>query len=376
MTTRSNDRIVVGLSGGVDSSVAALILKDRGLDVHGLFMTNWEEDEEGYCQNAQDYQDANAVAERLDIPLHRVNFARQYRDRVFDYFLHEYRQGRTPNPDILCNREIKFGVFLDYARRLGASKIATGHYARSNGDGKLRLARDTSKDQTYFLHAVHADALRDSLFPIGGMLKSEVRELAKHAGLPTHDKPDSTGICFIGERPFRDFLSRFMPALPGEIHDPEGKVLGSHSGLMYYTIGQRQGLGIGGHRQAEEAPWYVADKDVDKNVLTVVQGHGHPRLLSPGLIAGDPHWISGRPPRFPLACRARVRHRQSLQSCTVEQQGEQLRVRFEAPQRAIAPGQFIVFYDDDTCLGGGTIVSATLTGKDKGSRDEKGTQAA
>ncbi|MDH4030688.1 MAG: tRNA 2-thiouridine(34) synthase MnmA [Chromatiales bacterium] len=376
MTTRSRERIVVGLSGGVDSSVAALILRDRGLEVHGLFMTNWEEDEEGYCQNAQDYQDASAVAEQLGIPLHRVNFARQYRDRVFEYFLREYRQGRTPNPDILCNREIKFGIFLDYARRLGASRIATGHYARSDGDGRLRLARDSGKDQTYFLHAVSADALRMSLFPIGGMLKSEVRRLAKDANLPTHDKRDSTGICFIGERPFRDFLSRFIPAQPGEIHNELGDVIGSHCGLMYYTLGQRQGLGIGGHRQAEDAPWYVADKNIDNNVLVVVQGNDHPRLLSPKLEAGHCHWISGRPPRFPLSCHARVRHRQPLQACTVTQDKDRLRVLFEHPQRGIAPGQFVVFYEDDTCLGGGTILDSSRPCDDEGCRGEKGTRPA
>jgi tRNA-specific 2-thiouridylase len=358
MAIRPDNRVVVGMSGGVDSSVAALLLKQQGYQVHGLYMFNWDEDEEGYCTSARDYRDAQSVADQLDIPLHRVSFAGQYRDRVFTHFLREYQAGRTPNPDVLCNREIKFGLCFDYAKRLGARRVATGHYARSPGDGRLLMSRDTGKDQTYFLHAVGADRLKDTLFPLGELTKTEVRRIADANGLPNHDKPDSTGICFIGERPFREFLGRYLPARPGEIQDPDGHVLGRHSGLMYYTVGQRQGLGIGGQSLRADAPWYVADKDLDRNVLVVVQGHEHPLLMSRALVATDLHWVSGSPPDLPLTCRARIRHRQALQPCTASRNHIGLRVEFQRPQRAIAPGQFVVLYQGETCLGGGVIQSA------------------
>jgi len=358
MAIRPDNRVVVGMSGGVDSSVAALLLKQQGYQVHGLYMFNWDEDEEGYCTSARDYRDAQSVADQLDIPLHRVNFAGQYRERVFAHFLREYQAGRTPNPDVLCNREIKFGLCFDYAKRLGASRVATGHYARSPGDGRLLMSRDTGKDQTYFLHAVDADRLKDTLFPLGEFTKTEVRRIADENGLPIHDKPDSTGICFIGERPFREFLGRYLPARPGEIQDQEGHVLGRHSGLMYYTIGQRQGLGIGGQSLRADAPWYVANKDLDRNVLVVVQGHEHPMLMSRALIATDWHWVSGSPPDLPLTCQARIRHRQALQSCTVSPGDIGLHVEFQRRQRAVAPGQFVVLYQGERCLGGGVIQSA------------------
>ena len=355
MSPNSETRVVVGLSGGVDSSVAALLLKEQGYDVHGLFMTNWEEDEEGYCQAAADLQDARDVADQIGVPLHRVNFAREYRDRVFEYFLCEYKAGRTPNPDVLCNREIKFGVCFDYAQRLGARLIATGHYARSPGDGRLLLAQDESKDQTYFLNSITADTLRQTLFPLGNLAKTEVREIAERHGFNVHNKPDSTGICFIGERHFREFLSRYLPARPGSIQSEQGDVLGEHQGLMFYTIGQRQGLGIGGRRGAADAPWYVADKRIEENILIVVQGHNHPLLLGDSLIAEPAHWISGQSPQLPMRCRVRIRHRQALQHCRVDADPDGLRVAFDTPQRAISPGQFVVFYREDDCLGGSVI---------------------
>jgi tRNA-specific 2-thiouridylase len=355
MTVTPDNRVVVGMSGGVDSSVAAALLKERGYQVHGLYMFNWDEDEEGYCSSAQDYQDALQTSDLLDIPLHRVNFAGEYRDRVFRHFLREYEAGRTPNPDVLCNREIKFGVCFDYARRLGASRVATGHYARTSGDGRLLMARDRGKDQTYFLHTVHASRLRDTLFPVGELTKTEVRRMAGRRGLPVHDKPDSTGICFIGERPFREFLQRYLPARPGDVKDEHGNTVGRHAGLMYQTIGQRKGLGIGGFSHRPEAPWYVAAKDVEHNVLVVVQGHDHPLLMSRELTATDIHWIADEPQSLPLRCEARIRHRQPLQGCTVHRDGNGVRVIFDRAQRAVAPGQSVVFYDAEVCLGGGVI---------------------
>jgi tRNA-specific 2-thiouridylase len=354
-------RVILGLSGGVDSAVAALLLKQSGADVHALHMTNWEDDD-GYCTAATDLQDSRQVCDLLQIPLHHVNFAREYRERVFAYFLDEYRAGRTPNPDVLCNREIKFGVFRDYAKRLGGELLATGHYARVlHRDGRVELhkAKDANKDQSYFLHAVSAEALADTVFPLGELVKSEVRDLARYHGLRNYDKKDSTGICFIGERPFREFLSTYLPANPGPIETPDGKVIGEHHGLMYYTLGQRHGLGVGGLRDAGDAPWYVAAKDLPNNVLTVVQGE-HPMLYSTELEASQASWIGPAP--TPLAngerldCQVTIRYRQADQACTISQQsGGRISVVFEERQRAVAPGQFAVFYDGDRCLGGAII---------------------
>lgn len=353
---------MVGMSGGVDSSVAALLLRDRGFAVTGVFMKNWNEDDgTQYCTAKEDLFDALRVCDRLGIELETVNFAAEYWDRVFAHFLDEYRAGRTPNPDVLCNREIKFKVFLDYCRELGAERIATGHYARSQAlpDGGVALlrARDGNKDQSYFLHAVTADAIARTLFPLGEMAKPEVRELARRAGLITHDKRDSTGICFIGERRFADFLQTYLPACPGPIATPEGKVLGEHAGLMYYTIGQRAGLGIGGIRGAADQPWYVADKMLDTNTLVVVQGGEHPLLYWRGLRAEQLHWIPSAPRERRLICAAKTRYRQPDQPCTVELDGARCLVAFETPQRAITPGQSVVFYQDDRCLGGGVITA-------------------
>jgi tRNA-uridine 2-sulfurtransferase len=358
MNPMQRERVIVGMSGGVDSSVAALRLLEAGHEVHGLFMSNWEEDEDGYCQSAEDYQDARGVCELLGLPLHRASFARQYRERVFSAFLAGYRAGVTPNPDVLCNREIKFGSFLEHAARLGAARIATGHYARTDGQGRLLRAADRDKDQTYFLHAVGRQALRHTLFPIGGLHKAEVRAIAKRAGLPNHDRKDSTGICFIGERPFAEFLGRYLPDTSGVIEDLDGRPLGHHQGLSRYTLGQRQGLGIGGVAGRADAPWYVAAKDPERNVLIVVQGHDHPRLLGDALVAIEPHWIAGDPPPLPLACTARTRHRQPDQPCVVDAAGPgRLAVRFNRAQRALTPGQFVVFYEGEACLGGAVIES-------------------
>jgi len=354
-----NQRVILGLSGGVDSAVAALLLRDAGADVHALHMTNWEDDD-GYCSAAQDLQDARQICENLSMPLHHANFARQYRDRVFAYFLDEYRRGRTPNPDVLCNREIKFGVFRDYARRLGGQWLATGHYARSgsvNGTPALYKAADAGKDQSYFLHAVNAEALGETLFPLGDLQKDEVRRIARDRGLPVHDKKDSTGICFIGERPFRDFLSSYLPANPGPILSVDGRRLGQHGGLMYYTLGQRQGLRIGGRRDAGDAPWYVVDKRVEDNALVVDQG-GSDRLLSRRLLAGEASWIGHVPAGLDsgIRCAAKIRYRQADQACVVSGLDDGLLdVEFDVPQRAAAPGQYVVFYEGDRCLGGAVI---------------------
>ena len=356
--------VILGLSGGVDSAVAAILLKQRGADVQALHMTNWEDDD-GYCTAAEDLQDARQVCEQLDIALHHVNFAREYRDRVFNYFLDEYKAGRTPNPDVLCNREIKFGEFRDYAKRLGGKYLATGHYARVrivDGQAQLLKAADESKDQSYFLNAVTEQALAETIFPLGGLQKTEVRAIARDNALPVFDKKDSTGICFIGERPFKEFLSTYIPANPGPIQTPEGQTIGEHSGLMYYTIGQRQGLGIGGRRDSADDPWYVAGKDLDANTLIVVQGE-HPVLYSDSLEASDAGWI-GRPPREigngqALRCAVKVRYRQPDQACEVVPAPDgRLIVKFDESQRAVAPGQFAVFYDGDHCLGGAAIERA------------------
>ena len=354
-------RIIVGLSGGVDSAVAALLLKDQGADVHALHMTNWEDDD-GYCTAAGDLQDARRVCEQLDIPLHHVNFSREYRDRVFAYFLSEYAAGRTPNPDVLCNREIKFGAFRTYAKRLGGEYLATGHYARIRrlgGELQLWKAADKSKDQSYFLHAVSSEALAETVFPLGDMAKNEVRAVARERGLAVFDKKDSTGICFIGERPFREFLANYLPARRGPIRTADGRTLGEHGGLMYYTLGQRQGLGVGGKKGVPEAAWYVADKNLRENALIVVQGD-HPLLYSDELEATDACWI-GRPPAAlsgggGFSCLAKVRYRQPDQHCRLRLTGETtLTVSFDALQRAVAPGQFVVIYTGERCLGGAVI---------------------
>ena len=355
----SRGKVIIGLSGGVDSSVAALRLLEQGWEVEGLFMKNWEEDDDAaYCSAAEDLADATAVADRLGIRLHTVNFATEYWDRVFAYFLDEYRAGRTPNPDVLCNREIKFKAFLEYALGLGADRIATGHYAgvRCDADAcRMLRARDENKDQTYFLYMLDQHALKHSLFPLYDLGKSEVRELAAKAGFPNHKKKDSTGICFIGERRFRDFLARFLPANPGVIRDTQGTVIGHHQGLMYYTLGQRQGLGIGGVADAPDEPWYVVAKDLEENVLIVAQGHDNPLLYRNRLSAQQAHWISGAPPPQGLRCLARCRHRQPLQRCSLTHDGERLMVEFDQPQRALTPGQSVVLYDEAVCLGGGII---------------------
>ena len=354
--------VIVGLSGGVDSAVAALLLKQAGHDVQGLFMSNWEEDEEGYCTAAEDFQDARRVCDEIDIPLHRVSFAREYRDRVFSHFLDEYSAGRTPNPDILCNREIKFGVCFDYALRLGAGQFATGHYARiDTGADPVRLLRglDAGKDQSYFLHAVGAPALARSLFPVGMLQKAEVRRMARDHGLPVSGKKDSTGICFIGERPFRRFLENYLPAQPGRIETPDGVLLGEHRGLMFYTLGQRAGLGLGGRRGHAESPWYVAAKDLARNALVVVQGHDHPLLMSTQLETEPVAWVAGHPPSPAFDGAAQFRHRQADVPCRVEVAADgRARVTFGSPQRAVTPGQYAVFYQGDCCLGGGVIRAA------------------
>ncbi len=352
--------VIVGMSGGVDSSVAAWRLLQEGYEVQGLFMSNWDEDEDGYCTAAQDYQDARRVCEQLGIELHKVSFAGEYRERVFNYFLEEYRAGRTPNPDVLCNREIKFGVCFDYARRLGADYVATGHYARVVHEPHVRLLKglDPQKDQSYFLHAMPGSALARTLFPIGEMHKDEVRRIARDLTLPVFDKKDSTGICFIGERPFAEFLSKYLPAQPGRIESADGRPLGTHQGLMYYTLGQRQGLGIGGRQDADAAPWYVAAKDLTRNVLTVVQGHDHPLLFAAQMHVEQLTWVTGAPPDENFRCTAKVRYRQADQDCTVTMAADgACDVVFDQPQRAVTPGQYAVFYRDSECLGGGVIAS-------------------
>jgi tRNA-specific 2-thiouridylase len=360
----SRPLVIVGMSGGVDSSVAAWLLLREGYEVQGLFMSNWDEDEDGYCTAAQDYQDARRVCEQLGIELHKVSFAGEYRERVFAYFLEEYRAGRTPNPDVLCNREIKFGVCFDYARRLGADYVATGHYARVEHSPTVRLLKglDPQKDQSYFLHAMPGSALARTLFPIGTLHKDEVRRIARELTLPVFDKKDSTGICFIGERPFAEFLSKYLPAQPGKIETLDGRVLGRHQGLMYYTLGQRQGLGIGGRNDAGEEPWYVAGKDLKRNVLLVVQGHDHPALFAPQMTVNQLTWVTNAPSCEQFRCSAKVRYRQPDQDCTVTLTStDECVVVFDRPQRAVTPGQYAVFYSGDECLGGGVIVTGGVT---------------
>jgi tRNA-specific 2-thiouridylase len=354
-------RIVVGLSGGVDSAVAALLLKRAGHDVVGVFMKNWEDDDDDeYCSTREDLIDAVSAAERIGIEVEAINFAAEYRERVFASFLAEYRAGRTPNPDVLCNAEIKFKAFLDHAMALGAEKIATGHYARvEERDGRFVLLKglDPGKDQSYFLHRLNQAQLARTLFPVGHLHKSEVRRIALEAGLANHAKRDSTGICFIGERPFREFLSRYLPREPGPMVTPEGERVGEHLGLMYYTIGQRQGLGIGGRRDAADAPWYVAAKDLASNTLVVVQGHDHPLLMRRGLDAADATWIAGEPPRADGdGLGAKTRYRQSDAACELAvEDGHAFSLGFATPQWAVTPGQSAVVYRADVCLGGGII---------------------
>ncbi|MEX0619699.1 MAG: tRNA 2-thiouridine(34) synthase MnmA [Pseudohongiellaceae bacterium] len=355
-----SERVIVGMSGGVDSSVAASLLLQQGYAVEGLFMKNWDEDDgTEYCTAKADLADARSVCEKLGIPLHTANFASEYWDNVFAHFLTEYRAGRTPNPDVLCNREIKFKAFLEYALALGADAIATGHYVRkAEVDGRTVMLKglDANKDQSYFLCEVSESCLRHSLFPLGGIDKSEVRAIAAREGFITSNKKDSTGICFIGERRFRDFLQQYLPASPGDIETDSGDRVGTHEGLMYYTYGQRQGLGIGGMQKYEEEPWYVVGKDVAKNVLVVAQGNDNPHLFSSVLHAGAPAWINGGIPPMPLRCTAKIRYRQKDQNCVVEHQDDGgVKVIFEKPQRAVTPGQYAVFYDGDRCLGGAII---------------------
>ena len=351
--------VIVGMSGGVDSSVSALLLQQQGYRVAGLFMKNWEEDDgTEYCTAKEDLADAQKVCDKLGITLHTANFAAEYWDNVFEHFLAEYNAGRTPNPDILCNREIKFKVFLEYAQVLGADLIATGHYVRrADRDDHTYLLRgkDNNKDQSYFLHAVSESEFHQTLFPIGDMEKPEVRRIAEQHGLATHSKKDSTGICFIGERRFKDFLQQYLPAQPGAIEDESGRVIGTHSGLMYHTIGQRQGLGIGGVQGAGDEPWFVVGKDLERNVLRVAQGTENPLLYTNFLQAGQAHWINGAMPDNPLRCTAKTRYRQSDQACLVTQVDDRLHVLFDQPQRAVTPGQSVVFYQGETCLGGGVI---------------------
>lgn len=358
-------RVIVGLSGGVDSSVTALQLVEAGYQVEGLFMFNWSEDEAGRCQAADDFDDAATVCEALDIPLHRADFSREYKARVFQYFLDSYAAGRTPNPDVLCNREIKFDAFLHHAERLGADAIATGHYARLEHDERgtrLLRGRDPGKDQSYFLAAVPMAALERTLFPLGDTLKTDVRATARAAGLPIHDKPDSTGVCFIGERDFEGFLRQYLSGRAGPVRVSggplDGRTIGEHAGLIYYTIGQRKGLGLGGVAGAADAPWYVAAKDLDTDTLWVTQAVSHPALTETALTTTAPHWLVDTP-KLPLRCSAQVRYRQRAIDCEVEPGPDgALVVHFDQPPRAIAPGQYAVFYDGDQCLGSAEIVAA------------------
>ncbi len=361
-TQTKPEKIIVGLSGGVDSAVAASMLLDQGFEVEGMFMKNWEEDDnDSFCSAETDLADANQVSELLGIKQHTVNFSGEYWDHVFEHFLSEYKAGRTPNPDVLCNREIKFKAFLDFALSKGASRIATGHYAQIKTVGDeyaLIKARDENKDQSYFLHLLNQSQLSKSLFPLGEISKPEVREIAKQKNLAPHNKKDSTGICFIGERPFKEFLQRYLPAQPGIISDPEGKPIGEHQGLMYYTIGQRQGLGIGGCKNSNNDPWYVARKDLDNNILIAVQGIEHPLLYKSSLHATQIHWIRQTPDlTSDFHCMAKTRYRQDDQACKiVRNDTDKIEVYFDQPQRAITPGQSVVFYNNNECLGGGIIL--------------------
>ncbi|ADE15860.1 tRNA (5-methylaminomethyl-2-thiouridylate)-methyltransferase [Nitrosococcus halophilus Nc 4] len=360
-------KVVVGLSGGVDSSVAALQLQHQGYPISGLFMKNWVDfADESECTIAQDREDAHAVTSLLGISLHEANFAMEYWDQVFRYFLDEYRLGRTPNPDILCNREIKFKAFLNHALELGNPLIATGHYARiEQKEGRYRLlkGRDKNKDQSYFLYTLGQKQLSHTLFPLGELEKPQVRRIAAGANLPNHNKKDSTGICFIGERRFKEFLGRYLPAQPGEMRTPQGELIGKHDGLMYYTLGQRRGLGIGGRKNSNGAPWFVVGKDLPRNTLYVAQGGDHPWLKSQTLEANQLHWVAGQPPSLPYLCAAKTRYRQADQPCTLTKiTNGRIKVVFDSPQYAVTPGQAVVFYRRDECLGGGTITTTDAPG--------------
>lgn len=359
MFNPSNTKVIVGMSGGVDSSVSALLLQQQGFQVEGLFMKNWEEDDgTEYCTAKEDLADAQAVCDKLGIKLHTANFAAEYWDNVFEHFLEEYKAGRTPNPDILCNREIKFKAFLDYAILLGADLIATGHYVRrrdGNGQTLLLKGLDNNKDQSYFLHAVAGEQLAKSLFPVGEMEKPAVRALAEKHDLITARKKDSTGICFIGERRFSDFLKQYLPAQPGNIETLAGEVIGKHNGLMYHTIGQRQGLGIGGLKNATDDPWYVMGKDLERNVLIIGQGNNNPCLFANALTCKEIYWVNPIDLSKPLTLKAKVRYRQPDQDCVLEKTAHGYIIRFSEPQRAVTPGQSVVLYQGEICLGGGII---------------------
>ncbi|WP_296027890.1 tRNA 2-thiouridine(34) synthase MnmA [uncultured Aggregatibacter sp.] len=361
LAENATKKVICGMSGGVDSSVSAFILQQQGYQVEGLFMKNWEEDDDtDYCTAAADLADAQAVCDKLGIKLHKINFAAEYWDNVFEHFLNEYKAGRTPNPDILCNKEIKFKAFLEYAAEdLGANYIATGHYVRRRGtDDNAQLLRglDANKDQSYFLYTLSSKQVGQSLFPVGDIEKPIVRAIAEDLDLITAKKKDSTGICFIGERKFKDFLARYLPAQPGNIRTVEGDIIGLHDGLMYHTLGQRKGLGIGGVKGASEEAWYVVEKDLVNNELIVAQGHDHSALLSTGLIAQQLHWVDRQPIREPLRCTVKTRYRQTDVPCTIEPiDDESIKVIFDEPQIAVTPGQSAVFYLDEVCLGGGII---------------------
>ena len=362
----SKQKVIIGLSGGVDSSVSAYLLKEAGFEVEGLFMKNWEQDDyPGYCSAAEDLNDCEQVCQKLGIKLHTVNFSKAYWKKVFQIFLDEYAQGITPNPDVLCNKEIKFKAFFEYALNLGADWIATGHYARrveTEQGVALYQAKDMNKDQTYFLHAIAKEALNKTLFPLGSFLKSEVRALAKQLNLPNHDKKDSTGICFIGERKFTNFLKDFLLAKPGEIITSDGKLIGQHQGIIFYTIGQRQGLGIGGVKGSADMPWFVVDKNTQTNQLIVAQGEEHPKLYSQGLVTGPASWLVDiNDNQYPLSCQSKIRYRQHSQPCLLSTiQDNEHYIHFATPQRAVTAGQYIVFYENHRCLGGAKILRPIL----------------
>lgn len=363
----SETTIIVGMSGGVDSSVSAVWLKKSGFRVIGLFMKNWEEsDENGVCQASKEFADVEKVCELNDIPYYSVDFVKEYRENVFDFFLKEYELGHTPNPDILCNREIKFKVFFKKAKELGADFLATGHYCQNvfiDGQNTLVKGADLGKDQTYFLYTIKREILRHVVFPLGHLQKSQVRQMARDFDLPTHNKKDSTGICFIGERNFRNFLSQYVKASEGEFQTLDGEVVGRHQGSVFYTVGQRKGLGLGGPGE----PWFVAGKDSEKNIVFVVRGDRHPALYCDELISYEHSWVSGSPPEFPFSCRVKVRYRQQDQDCEVHLLGDdRLRVVFKSPQRAVAKRQSVVFYQGETCLGGGMIETPGLSYFDRG----------